>query len=193
LKKVVKYDDTVAIILCGGLSSRMGTHKAILDYHGTPQYQYLTALCNGLFAEVIISANNDQDGLFDETYNVIYDKLSCGPMSGLKSCIEVSRDRNYFLLGCDYPDLGFDDIIMIMENKNRADIICYHNQENLEPLIALYNKKVFSDLLSFSSHSQSLNKFIRSNNYLSISPNDLKNIRSIDNNEDYIIYSKIDK
>ena len=44
------------LVLSGGQSSRMGRDKALIDYHGLPQYAYVYDLLLGFCDKVFISS-----------------------------------------------------------------------------------------------------------------------------------------
>jgi molybdenum cofactor guanylyltransferase len=180
----VKYSNTIAIVLCGGKSDRMGSPKAFLHYHGIPQYKYLTNLLKNIFQSVIISANIDQKGEFDYT-EIVYDDASFGPMSGLISVSKLDQTKDYFLLGCDYPLLHINDITNIMDHAQEGDIICYKKNNHIEPLVTLYKQSILTSLFDFAKENQSLNQFIKSQNYHTLTPLDNNRIISIDHQESY--------
>ena len=51
---VPTYPDLAAIVLAGGRSSRMGTAKAGLDWHGIPLLRRVTGILQRLAAPVVV-------------------------------------------------------------------------------------------------------------------------------------------
>ena len=127
------------IILAGGESVRMGTHKSLIKVNGKTLLQNALEICRPFCQSVLISSNNKLHEKFG--YKVIRDEIpGCGPMGGIYSALKQSETRWNFILSVDAPHVapafieemvlytaGFDAIVPTVENK-------------IEPLIAFYNK-----------------------------------------------------
>src|ERR1043165_6645961 len=94
------------LVVCGGQSSRMGTDKSMLNYHGKPQRYYLYEWLQQWCEEVYISCNADQAATIPGSYNTIADKdewKDMGPMTGLLSVHTMLPGADMLVIGCDYP------------------------------------------------------------------------------------------
>ena len=88
-----------ALILIGGKSSRMGTDKGLLNYHGKPQREYLFDLAKKYCTEVYFSCRAEQQ--FSE--QSIIDTYSLGPMGGILSAFDFNPNTAWLVVACDMP------------------------------------------------------------------------------------------
>lgn len=152
--------------MAGGESRRMGQPKGLLNYHGLPQVHYLFGLAQSLQLEAFVSCREEQKLLFADL-PVIPDHpdfAGHGPISGLLSAFQAFQDR-WLLLGCDYPNLGKEHILRLLNaKKNIFDVICFKHPESgmAEPLIAIYGHSAAKKLLDFyNDGNDSLSRFIK--------------------------------
>src|ERR1022692_2701600 len=138
-----KINQLFGLVVCGGQSSRMGTDKSLIVYHGKPQRYYLYEMLESLCDQVHISCNKHQASSIPEHYRVIPDHdnyKNIGPMAALLSAFEKYPDVCFLVLGCDYPFIKKDDLARLIEASN-SDIkaLSYYDPENQirEPLMAI--------------------------------------------------------
>lgn len=182
-----------AIIICGGNSSRMGKAKALLNYHGMPQYKWLQLLCKKLEMEAAISCKEAHKEWYEKGTKLIFDKEELGfegPMLGLVSGIHAIKDKPILLLGCDYPLLGIKDILQLIHTfeTNQKSTAFYQEKTSLyEPLLAIYHPK---DFPSFKDHYESkqfsLQVFLRVVEATRVIPNNIHACKSFDTPEDFL-------
>jgi len=178
---------TTGVILCGGKSSRMGTDKAFISYHGVPQYQYIANMLSGLCNNIVLSCNNNQTGLFSCNYSVVTDNeqfADGGPLTGILSVIHKIKPHTILLVGCDYPFLAESDLAQLIKARdNTNDVVCFANDETgyLEPLLAIYEQRAINQLNTYyQKGGRSLYAFIKNLKHKAIKPQNLINIKSID-------------
>jgi molybdopterin-guanine dinucleotide biosynthesis protein A len=154
-----------SIILCGGDSSRMKSDKALLLYHGIPQYRYCQSLLNVFSVETYLSINNNQ---LDFIGNKIVDiDHFHGPLRGLVSCIEQIIDCPILLMGVDYPLAGVNEIMQLILNYDQdVDSICFYNegQNIFEPIFSIYNPSFISKLKSVTEENTSIQSLLKGSN-----------------------------
>ncbi len=133
--------DAAAIVLAGGKSSRMGTDKSLLPYHGgTPLIQHITDQLRPLFREVLIGANNAEAFQF-LNLPVVPDRMpDQGPLMGLLSCLEHSTHELHFLTACDIPELPAETIMQLLAAATDVDAVVPFTEGGNEPLFAVYRK-----------------------------------------------------
>lgn len=188
----LQVENTIALIMCGGQSTRMGTNKSKINYHGTQQRYHLYAMLNELFTDVYLSVNKAQSTEIEPFYKVIIDdpdKTNLGPMAGLLTAMGKFPCKSFFVMGCDYPFLKKDHIHFFMSwIKDSSQPACFYNPltASEEPLLAFYPANFHGTLKAgFSSSNRSLKKFLQAENALKIIPWDVNDITSVDTVEGY--------
>lgn len=184
--------ELIGVISCGGLSSRMGSDKSLLNYHGKPQryflYDLLKTFCNNAF----ISCNMEQSNSIRKGYEYIVDKeeySNHGPISGLLSSFIENPQKSILFVGCDYPYLNSECIQKLISNRsNPLSAVCYLNPENniIEPLITIYENNCYKELLKrFLENKYSLREFLETINIIPIISKNINILKSIDTKEEY--------
>lgn len=136
------------LILIGGQSTRMGKDKAILDYHGKPQAQYLFELLQEFVPNTFISVKEGQD--CDFTDQVIYDSFdSKGPINGILSAMKACPDKAFLVLACDLPMVSGHSIEFLIANRDASKIATAYvgHQELPEPLMAIWEPGALDALI----------------------------------------------
>ncbi len=179
------------LVACGGQSSRMGTDKSLLNYHGKPQRYYLYDVLSTLCERIFISCNDQQAKEIPAEYDVIIDSekyQQIGPMGGLLSAFEKYPGASFLVIGCDYPFIQKSDLARLLEANNDSLAITYYNdyEQIREPLIGFYKSGCY-DLLKkqFEQDDYSLNHFLKEINASTIIPASPKTIQSVDTHEGY--------
>jgi len=141
-----KQDDITAFILVGGLSSRIGTNKALLKICGKSLIQRLTELLNSIFPEVVISSNEP------ELYEFLGKKIvkdfypGRGPLSGVHSALNFTTSERNFILSCDMPFISLELIKYIIEYKSDASVIIPKAEGRIQSLCGIYSKNILADV-----------------------------------------------
>jgi molybdenum cofactor guanylyltransferase len=136
-----------ALILSGGLSSRMGEEKRLINYHGKPQEQYLFELLSIYFSEVYVSINQRQ------TTDLLHiQDLDLGlksPLVGIVSAFNHSSDVAWLVVACDMPFVNEKTIEFLLNHRNPEKFAtAFENPEEHfpEPLLTIYEPKIFPKL-----------------------------------------------
>ena len=141
------------LVLSGGKSTRMGTDKGLLQYHGETQRRYLHGLLSSFCKDVFVSCNEDQAK--EETLPFIKDAfLGLGPLSGILSAFQQNVNSAWLAIACDLPYLDADTIQYLIDHRNPAKMAtCFMDSEGKfpEPLITIWEPKAYSVLLQFLS------------------------------------------
>jgi molybdenum cofactor guanylyltransferase len=163
-------NDLLGVILCGGQSSRMGSEKFVTNYHGVPQYQYLSKLFKKLNLDTVISIREGQVSFVNDAANLVLDNeyyFNAGPLTGLLSVYEKYPDKSILLVGCDYPLLNLEHISYLIDQIHSSySVVCFQNNVGIdEPLIAYYSNEVLAEIKNyFELGNKSLQQFIKSTN-----------------------------
>jgi len=131
---------TIAIN-AGGKSSRMGTDKSFVNFHGQPMIEVIIDRLTGLGDEVILITNNQTDythlGL--PIFGDIYEDH--GPLAGIHTAVFHAQHPHILMVACDMPWLNRDLLAYMISQKETADIIVPRWQKFPEPMHAIYSKK----------------------------------------------------
>lgn len=157
------------LILGGGKSTRMGTDKAFLDYHGLPQHAYLENILSAFCTEVFVSCREDQESLFKKPITDSF--LGLGAYSGLLSAFREDPNKAWFSVACDVPLLDKETLEKLVSNRNPAKIAtCFYNSETAfpEPLITIWEPRAYPVLLHYMSMGYSCPRKVLINNDVEI-------------------------
>ncbi|MEZ4722810.1 MAG: molybdenum cofactor guanylyltransferase [Flavobacteriales bacterium] len=184
-----------AVILCGGLSSRMGQPKHLLDLGSGPVWKMMLNELEKSFDSIYISCREDQLHDF-VNQNVIIDRFeSIGPMGGIISVFQKIALESIFFIGCDLPFFRIDmarELISANHLNLFATCASGEGSDYPEPIIAVWNKCALGSLLeAVSNEDYSLVRLLRKHDYYSIeypehylqnlnTPEDLARARSAD-------------
>jgi len=136
---------TTAIVLAGGLSTRMGGRsKSNLLIDGIPMIEHIVRKLQGHFDQILISANPNQDFGFLENAQVVIDlEPELGPLMGLFTCLEASDSYINFVTTCDNPNPDINLIRKMIEIVGKHDAIVPKSPTGkVDPLFAVYKKSV---------------------------------------------------
>ena len=119
-------------MLAGGRSSRMGTDKAWLDWHGVPLVVHVArAVSAAVEGRVVVVGAPGQD-LPPELEIVRDPEAHQGPVAGLAVGLGALTEERAFVCGCDQP-LAHAVIAELLDAR-AADVVAFRG----EPLGALY-------------------------------------------------------
>ena len=138
--------DINGLVLAGGLSTRMGADKALLQYHDKPQYLYAYELLQNVCKKVFISTNKNQKfsvaSISDEK-----EFETIGPMAGLLSAFKKERTA-WFIIAIDYPffgDIEIESLILARDESKKATI-CFNSETGYyEPFLGIYEPSFFEN------------------------------------------------
>ena len=162
--------DLYGLILAGGRSARMGQPKALLDYHGEPQYRHAAELLEAFCGRVFISCRAAQQDMFSG-YEIICDSDiygDSGPINGILSALTAPWPDGpppaWFVLACDYPLLKNRDLAQLLAARDTArvaTVFANPGDGRPEPLIGIYETSAAPLLLIWLQEgNQSLRVFL---------------------------------
>ena len=137
------------LILIGGKSSRMGTDKSLLNYHGKSQREHLFDLAKKYCSEVYFSCREEQK--FSEK-TIIDNYSELGPISGILSAFEHNKNVAWLVVACDMPFLTETNFEVLIKNRNSDKVATtfFNNQNNApDPLFAIYESKAADLILEY--------------------------------------------
>lgn len=129
------------VILAGGLSSRMGSNKALLPYKGGLFIEAIYRQLNALFPEVLLVTNTPEQYHFLPCRKAGDLFPGMGALAGLQSGLQHSRSEHIFAVACDMPCLDDRLIRYLLGLRHKGDVVIPEGEAGLEPLHAVYGKK----------------------------------------------------
>ena len=144
-----KKTEIYGLVLTGGFSKRMGKEKALLNFHGKPQFAYLFELLNTFCEKVYLSCRKEQSTQFGEDSPKIFDiHDGIGPMNGLLSFFEKHPEKACLLVACDMPFIDEPAIQFLIENRQPGKIAtAYTSKKGFpEPLLTIWEPNSYKIL-----------------------------------------------
>jgi molybdopterin-guanine dinucleotide biosynthesis protein A len=133
------------LILAGGKSSRMGTDKALINYHGRPQQELLFDLVQDFCEHTFISLRKEQQEDLPEKYKVILDQNEYpGPLNGILSAHKKYPEAAWLVIACDLPLLNKETLHFLVKKRNAnkdATALATKASGLPEPLAAIWEPK----------------------------------------------------
>lgn len=125
-------------ILAGGRSSRMGTNKAFLTYHGERLIERAIRRFSEQFSDVVIVAN-DVERYRGLGPRVVPDLIpGFGPLGGLHAALWAAQTPYVFLAACDMPFAEPAMAFVLRELGAGADVVVPRFDGIFETMHALY-------------------------------------------------------
>ncbi|MEM9001619.1 MAG: NTP transferase domain-containing protein [Bacteroidota bacterium] len=142
-----------ALILAGGKSTRMGTDKGLLEYHGMPQRDYLYRIAETVCQKSFLSVRSEQQSNIPQSFNLIVDQdVHKGPFNGMLSAHQRFPDVAWLVLACDLPLLDSDALKLLQSNRNHHKMATAFatKQSGLpEPLIAIWEPQGLKSAVTY--------------------------------------------
>ncbi|MDP2663367.1 MAG: molybdenum cofactor guanylyltransferase [Dehalococcoidia bacterium] len=137
-----------ALVLAGGLSTRLGKDKVFLDIDGRTLLERVTARLHGLFQEILVVTSQRgrelirENGLeFSREVSLITDLYpGKGSLGGIYSGLAVSSTHHNLVVACDMPFLNPGLVAHMTRQVQDFDVIIPRLKGVLEPLHAIYSK-----------------------------------------------------
>jgi molybdopterin-guanine dinucleotide biosynthesis protein A len=131
--------DISGFILAGGKSTRMGTDKALLDFHGKSFLEQMVSIIKPFCNSISICGNNSGYESFGLT--VIHDSYPhIGPIAGIYSALFHTTSEWNLIVSVDTPFLDADLIQRLISRADHSDCIIPKHEMGVEPLAGLYRK-----------------------------------------------------
>jgi len=180
------------LILAGGKSTRMGTDKGLLEYHGVSQRDYLYEQLSSVFLPnhnnkgVYISVREQQE---IENKNTISDKfVGLGPFGAICSAFQENPNSAWFVMATDVPFIDKSLIRLLLDKRNPKKIataIKGVNSKFPEPLITIWEPKAYPILLQYLSQGYSCPRKVLINSDVEIVEVDEHFIQNINTPSEY--------
>ena len=146
----------LGLVLCGGLSSRMGSDKGLISSRGTTWAGYMTKQIQALDLAFKVSINEGQLATytlqFDEGSLITDDKgLNLkGPLLGILSAYNQFQFEDLLVIACDMQLMESSYLSKLIEVQFRNpsyDVYLFTNNGIREPLCGIYTAKSLSKIV----------------------------------------------
>lgn len=153
--KWVIAQQATAIILAGGESCRMGCDKSMMPIGGRPMIEHIYNQLADHFSQVLISANDREKYAFLGP-EIVEDKVpGCGPLMGIASGLEASRNDLNFVVACDIPEIDIAFVRQMLQMARHCDaVVPKTGPSRYEPLFAVYRKSALPAMREVLSSGQ---------------------------------------
>jgi molybdenum cofactor guanylyltransferase len=139
--------DAAAIVLAGGMSSRMGVPKALLDWHGTPLVHRVAGILARVCHPVVVVAAAGQELPVPAGVEIAVDAApGRGPLEGVAAGIRALDGRAHvaFLAATDLPLLHAEFVTALVAALEDFDAAVAVADGRDQPLAAAYTARLLT-------------------------------------------------
>lgn len=136
-----RLDGITGVILAGGMSTRMGQNKALLDFMGRPLIEKVYRTMTAIFSEVIVVTNQPEEYAFLPCVKIPDIHVGLGSMAGIHAALAWSGNPHIFVVACDMPYLDPGLIRRLAGLLGDEAALVPESAAGMEPLHAFYSKK----------------------------------------------------
>ena len=150
----VYNENVTGVILAGGKARRMGgCDKGLVEINNKTMVGYVVDALQPQVKTILINANRNTEAYGQLGYEVITDQLEDyqGPLAGMAAAMAHAKTEYIFTCPCDGPLLSRDLVAQLassLQNED-AEIAVAHDGKRLQPVYALINCKLHSNLLEY--------------------------------------------
>jgi molybdenum cofactor guanylyltransferase len=174
--------DLYGLVLAGGRSTRMGTDKGLLVYHGKVQREHLFDLLSRFCEGVFTSCHAGQQ--LPEHLNPLVDTYDLkSPMNGILSAFQKFPDKAWLIVAVDMPYVDDRVLETLIRQRDRSKVAtCFYNEvEKLpDPLLTIWEPVSYPMLLKTVKQGKiSPRDFLATHGACMITPPDDKTLLNI--------------
>ena len=144
----------IGVLLCGGRSLRMGNDKGMMPLQSSTWAEYVASVISSVCNTTVLSVNENQYEAYSNllTNSIIIldgDIEVNGPLKGVLTVHLKYPSEDLLVLACDMIDMNKEVLkLLIEEHQSNAnyDASVYKNEEQIEPLCAIYSSQALSKL-----------------------------------------------
>lgn len=175
------------LILAGGYSKRMGQDKALLDFHGMPQIEYVHELLSKHCSKVYLSKRPNQKP-YKRIMSIDDDEqfADSGPLGGILSAMKKYPNESWLVMACDLPFVDHKALKTIMaarDEQKLATAFISSSDALPEPLCAIWEGRGYAAILQLFNEGIKCPRkiLIKSNAHLitQINPRWLDNVNTL--------------
>ncbi|WP_405247073.1 molybdenum cofactor guanylyltransferase [Cellulophaga sp. Asnod2-G02] len=177
---MTSIDKLYGLVLSGGKSTRMGTDKGLITYHGIPQRDYIYKLLEEVCDATFLSIRDDQAATIPENFQIITDENEFkGPFNGILSAHKKHPKVAWLVLACDLPLIdvkALKELIQARDTTKLATSFALRENPLPEPLCALWEAEGLKAAVDYMNSGQGScpRKFLIRNDVSLVFPSDEK-------------------
>jgi len=185
------------LVLSGGKSTRMGTDKGLIDYHGVPQQEYVSKLLLKVCNAVFLSINPEQEITAKNT--IVDENVYEGPYNGILSAHHKFPEVAWLVVACDLPLLDIKALEQLIRERDTTKMVtAFATKESKlpEPLCAIWEIEGLraSEIFLNKGKSKSPRKFLLQRDVGLVYPENEEVLLNVNSKEAYeIVKLKIKK
>jgi molybdenum cofactor guanylyltransferase len=184
----MKQTSIKALILMGGQSTRMGSDKAFVQWHGQTLLEKAIDHLSAITEDIYLSVNAEQYAQLHGEYACIQDRYpDKGPLGGILSALEILQE-DLIVLAVDMPNLSARSVKdLISAAKDSETITCCQLKEAIQPFPSYWSVQLLPKLEeSVQNNRLRLIKFIVAQQPNLIASNDPELFNNFNRPEDMI-------
>ena len=130
--------NTAAVVLAGGISSRMGSDKAFLKIDGKTLLQI--AIEKAMRAAAVVKVVGQPEKFGKEAIEDIF--RNCGPLGGIHAALAQSNSELNLILAVDTPLIKDAFLIFMLQQAEASGAVVTvpRTSDGFQPLCAVYRK-----------------------------------------------------
>ena len=179
------------LVLSGGKSTRMGTDKGLIEYHGRPQREHLYNLLSEVCDRTYISLREEQEANKPSGFATITDENKFrGPFNGILSAHNKHPKVAWLVLACDLPLIDVAALKqLVLERDPSKFSTSFSAVANPlpEPVCAIWEPKALETAVHYLEEGNGTcpRKFLIKNNAKLVYPKNKNTIVNANSIEDY--------
>jgi molybdenum cofactor guanylyltransferase len=180
-----------ALVLAGGLSSRMQRDKAALQYRGKSQLDRTVEFASRHVSKVFVSVRSDQTAdPARARHPMILDCVSGkGPIVGIRSALIAYPDVAWLVLACDLPFLSDTALTQLLRERDTARLATAFRSVHdglPEPLCAVWEPGAAAALAAYQAGGADCpRKFLIRHSTHLLEPLDRRALDNVNTPEEY--------
>jgi len=184
-------DKLYGLVLAGGKSTRMGTDKSLIEYHGVPQREHLYNLLGQVCERTFISLREEQEAKTPFGFATIADDDRFrGPFNGMLSAYNRHPEVAWLVLACDLPLMdmaGLEKLIQERDPEKFATTFAKEEDPLPEPMCAIWEPRALQRAISYleAGNGTCPRKFLINNDTKLVFPKNKNVIMNANSEEDY--------
>jgi molybdenum cofactor guanylyltransferase len=168
------------LVLSGGLSTRMGTDKGSLIYHGLDQRSYCAGLLEPFCDDVFVSIRKEQEVLLGTGLKPIFDEITgIGPAAGILAAHQKFPEAAWFVLACDMPGITRAAIELLVRRRNPTRASTGYVLSTIEPLFAIWEPRALTHLKTEALQGRNSPRRALENLSCELVPGDAKVLKNV--------------